>query len=578
MKKASITVLSAALTVILSISCGNEKLPEGLSMSEWTAVYLEQTVREKKMRGGISAMIYKEGEILFCEGSGWADSATGWTVDGRTPMPVGSISKIFTSVALMKLVEEGRVDLDSPVGIYLPRLKLEEGREMDFTVRDLLTHHSGIPGDLFADWFDQPIDHLYELLNGRPLMAEPGTLFSYANTGFTLLGLIIEEVTGQSFEHYVGKTVFEPAGMAHSYVHSSDADAAGEELPIGYFEKSEIPVPNLRDYPAGGFIVPADDMGRFITALYRDHSILNRETLSLMLTVQNESNPVDRDFQIGLAFWLIDPFGTGELTASHGGDLPPYHALLITIPEKELAVYVATNDNGGGGTIAMETGVAIAKELISREGLYGHDMHPSETIALTGEEMAPYEGVYGTMAGLIELKPAKDYLKMKLGKIPLVLRKLKTGRYSAQLRPFNLFTLPVPQLSGLEIDLFEAEGKQWMGLWMQGVYMGAGSRLDPVSYSEEYQQLVGDYADPRGANILEDGSYAISGISIIERGGRYIMKVTLLGQNIEMALRPDGDGRAVTDGAGRGMGDLVLYRFDNEGQPVLSWSGFELKR
>lgn len=571
-------ILMAALVIVLFISCGKTQIPEGLSMNEWTGAYLEQTVKEKKMKGGISAMIYKEGEILFSSGSGWADSSTGWIVDGRTPMPVGSISKIFTSVALMTLVEEGRVNLDDPVGTYLPRLKLEGGREMDVTVRDLLTHHSGIPGDLFADWFDKPIDHIYELMNGRPLMAEPGTLFSYANTGFTLLGLIIEEVTGLSFESYVGQAVFGPAEMEHSYVHSADAALAGERLPAGYFRKSEIPVPKLRDYPAGGFIVPADDMGKFIRALYRDHSLVSRETLSLMLTPQNEANPVDRDFNIGLGFWLIDPMGTGELMASHGGDLPPYHALLVTLPEKELAVFVASNDNGSGGTIAMEAGLAIAKELVSRENLGDNRINPSETVALSEEDMAPYEGLYGTMAGLIELKPGHGYMKMKLGNIPLVLRKLESGYYSAELRPLNLFTIPVPQLAGLQIDLYEAEGKPWLGLWMHGVYMGAGSMLEPVAYGDEYRKLVGDYADPQGTNILADGSYVISGISIAEKSGRYVMRVTLLGQKIEMALRPDGEGRAVTDGAGRGMGDLVLYRFNDEGNPVLSWSGFELKR
>lgn len=567
------TILLAAFAAFAS--CGTEEIRTDLTLEEWADNYLVDYVEDEKLQGGLSAMIYKDGEILFSGGTGMADRAQGLNIDASTPMPVGSISKIFTSVALMTLVEEGKVDLDTPAGIYLPRLKLDGEYEMKFTVRDLLTHHSGIPGDLFADWFDTDKDHLYELLADRPMFAEPGELFSYANTGFTLLGLIIEEVSGTSFEQYVRNEIFVPAGMSNSYVHPGEAN---EPLPRGYFSKSDISVPLLREVPAGGFIVSADDMGRFIAALYKSEDILREETLNSMLTAQNRDNAIDRDFEIGLGFWLIDPMGTGELTASHGGDLPPYHSLLITLPEKELAVFVSTNDNGKGGAIALETGLAIVEEVLDREGIARLNNRAGDVVALSDEQMDSYGGLYGTLAGLIELKPADGYLKMKLGRIPLVLEKRENGMYKPQFKLFNLITIPIPQLADLELDLYEADDNQWMGLWMKGVYLGTSSKLGDVSYTDDYAALKGAYKTPGGTNRLEDGSYAISDISIRERAGRYTLNMKLLGQSVEMALRPSGEGRAVTDGTGRAMGDLVRFETSENGDVTVFWSGFELDK
>ena len=254
-KKNRIVILFVGITILL-LSCGNEKPDQNTlitgdkqSLVNWTDQYIDERVEEDKLDGGISVMIYSGGDVLYKNGAGWADKEAGKKIYRNTPMPVGSVSKIFTSVAIMKLVEDESLDLDIPVGIYLPRLKLVDGKEMDFTVRDLLTHHSGIQGDLFVDWFDTDKEVLYEFLKNRPMAADSGKLHSYANIGFSLLGLIIEEQSGLSYSDFIRNEIFIPAGMKNSLVYPGEID---RELPRGYSKGGSISVPVLRDIPAGG--------------------------------------------------------------------------------------------------------------------------------------------------------------------------------------------------------------------------------------------------------------------------------------------------------------------------------------
>ena len=352
----------------LSTAEGADAIETTGTVSGWADDHMRRTVKSAKLDGGLTAMVYNNGKIEYAGGYGRAGEEA--QISGDTPMPIGSISKIFTAVAVMQLVEAGIIDLDTPAAEYLPKLQLSGDAQMSFSVRDLLTHRSGVPGDLFQGWMMEegstaPMRELYAVLEGRPMAAEPGRLFSYANIGYTLLGLIIEEQSGMSYETYIRTMIFEPAEMKSSLVYPGEISA---KLPNGFTKNGAISVPGIRDVPAGNLLVSAADMGSFVNALY-DGVIISEDTLSEMVTVQNAGNPIDRDFRIGLGFWLIDPMNSGELIAAHGGDLPPaFHSVLITLPEKNMAVFTSINDERGGGVLHVDAALKIVEELLERAG------------------------------------------------------------------------------------------------------------------------------------------------------------------------------------------------------------------
>ena len=305
---------------------------------------------------------------------------------------------------------------------------------------------------------------------------------------------------------------------------------------------------------------------------------MKEESLRQMFTVQNRNNEIDRNFEIGLGFWLVDPMNTGVLNASHGGDLPPYHSVLITMPDSDLAVFAATNDHKQNGLVAINTALEIAEELMVWSGMDRPEaVDKGEFVSVSPATQDLFSGTYDTLAGVIEVEPKNDAFQLTLSGKKLFFAPRENGLYGLEIRLFNQFALPIPQLEILEIDMFEAHGDVWMSLWMEGIYLGAFSKLDEVDYPENYADFVGTYEIDLEKNILDDGSKAIDNVEISQKNGRYLLGLSMLGQNMEIALRPDGSYRALTDGTGRAMGDLLEF-VDHNGDISLHWSGFQLSR
>ena len=145
---------------------------------------------------------------------------------------IGSVSKIYTTVAVMQLAEDGKVNLDAPVTRYLKEFKMADPRYKDITVRMLLNHSSGIMGTglanavLFDDADSSSTDGLLEALSTQRLVAAPGAYSVYCNDGFTLAELIVEAVSGMDFMDYVTQYILDPAGLESTFAPGDDFDAS----------------------------------------------------------------------------------------------------------------------------------------------------------------------------------------------------------------------------------------------------------------------------------------------------------------------------------------------------------------
>jgi CubicO group peptidase (beta-lactamase class C family) len=546
------------------------------SMARWIDGLLENAADEGRLEGGIVASVSAKGGTIYAGGTGLADTASAEALDGDSPMAIGSVSKLFTTVAVMQLVEDARVQLDDPLSAYLPELALADGAEDRITVRDLLTHHSGLPGDFFGNWMpeDAGLDALRGLpgqLTGLSLGTEPGTMFSYSNLGFALLGLIVEETSGLGYDEYIRERIFEPAGMRRSAVYPGEA---GLDLTHGFTRRGEIDVPVIRDAPAGSLLVSAGDMARFSQALFaNENGLLAPDTRDAMFVRQNGGNPIDREFAIGLGFWLIDPLETGEVVAAHGGNLPPaFNSVLITMPELGLSIFVASNDERGG-ELPVQIALEVMAELLPWSGYDRPQPQPAGAfLPVPEDELAAFAGTYATIAGLVEVEPRGKALRATVSGKTLHFAPRENGRYGVQVRLLGILPIRIAALEGMEFDMFVEDGKAWMGIWMGGVYAGAYSRLDEVEYPEEYATYVGAYG-PLGVEMpVVNGSPAVGDLLVSQQGDRYVLSFSLMGLPVNSALRPSAPGLAITDGNGRGAGEVVAFSRAGDAV-VLEWSG-----
>ncbi len=354
---------------------------------------LEELARSKTP----GASLYRSG------GDGVASIAVGYSsLEEQTPASPGSvygiasITKVFTAVAVMKLVEEGRLSLDDPVEKYLPITLRVRGKPV--TVEHLLSHTSGIPALGYAEavvstvYMGAPVHPvtradvlgLLEEAAEKWAVAEPGERFLYLNEGYVALGLLIERVSGVSYEEYVTSNIARPLGMR--YIFFSPRDAAGSGLLAQPYTFTSGRLQRLAPFALawsdGGIYASAPDTAKLMEALAgrSDVEIISRSSVKEMMKPRALLDyQLYGDDSYGLGLTLYPSFPGGVL-AGHSGGLPGYHSFAGFTSTGSVAALLANGDlpardivmallASPGDPSSFET-IRLSRLLDSMEGIY----------------------------------------------------------------------------------------------------------------------------------------------------------------------------------------------------------------
>ncbi len=215
---------------------------------------------------GVSAAIMERGEFVLSDAMGVADRAQNRAVDPKTRFNIGSVSKMFATVAILLLVDEGKVALDAPVVRYLQEFTMADARFSDITLRMLLNHSSGLPGTTaFIGFEPDATMHrlLLDTLKRNRLKHAPGAMSMYCNDGFTLAEMVVEQVTGRKFVAFLGDRVFAPLGMTNTTTSLGESGGANVAEYYDAASGKKYPREVVPIYAAGGFSSTAEDLCRF---------------------------------------------------------------------------------------------------------------------------------------------------------------------------------------------------------------------------------------------------------------------------------------------------------------------------
>ena len=289
--------------------------------------YLDDLAENHNFNGVV--LFARDENVLFHRAYGLASRSYAARNTTDTRFNLASASKMFTAVAIAKLVEEGRLSYDDPIGLYLDTDWVSQDVGYKVQVGHLLNHTSGL-GHYWDKWdyYANTIRDLedYKLIISDELAFEPGTDYQYSNTGYLLLGVIIEEVTDKSYYEYIQEVIFDPCGMADTGFF--EMDTPYPDLATGYFEdkedggrlKTNTPFLGIRGGPAGGAWSTAADMLRFILAL-RSDILVNAETREILWT----SKPMSPKYGYG--------FQTQDNWVGHWGGFEGFEAFVFYFPE-----------------------------------------------------------------------------------------------------------------------------------------------------------------------------------------------------------------------------------------------------
>ena len=318
--------------------------------------YVEGQMRQNQIPGMALAITFGD-QILYLQGYG--DAAPNQPVTPQTPFYIGSVSKSFTALAAMQLSEAGQLDLDAPVRDYLPWFQVaDEAASSTITVRHLLNQTSGLAGgaQINADISpDAGIEEAVKNLKDVKPVQQPGSSYHYFNPNYTVLGLLVEAASGQSYADYLQQHIFAPLDMPNSFTSAVPARQAG--LAQGYGQAFGFPIhrhqPHLAyDLPAGFIISTAEDMAHYLVAQINAGQYSSSQVLSPTGIEAMHQPPmgIDSSYAMGWESGNID----GVRTIEHSGALETFYARAILLPEQKIGLAVLINQNGLINLITFE--------------------------------------------------------------------------------------------------------------------------------------------------------------------------------------------------------------------------------
>ena len=335
--------------------------------------YVQEQMQEMRMPG-MALGIVKRDEVAHLEGFGDADSSSGRAVTPQTPFIIGSTSKSFTALAIMQLVEAGKVKLDAPVRRYIPWFRVaDEEASKRITVRNLLNHTSGLSRAAATEALLQKdsnkgaLQRAVRSLRTEELDRPVGKSFEYSNVNYTILGLIVQIVSGESYERYLEEHILNPLKMDDSYMFVSAAQRHG--LATGHQYWFGVPFPGggtpatRAMHPSGYISSTAKDMSHYlITQLnggrYKGAQILSAEGIARMHQGTARMGP-HISYAMGWEEWEDSELG-GVHLVRHNGDTGNFEAHMLLAPESGWGVVVLMNGSNHlrlGGPAVIANGV-----------------------------------------------------------------------------------------------------------------------------------------------------------------------------------------------------------------------------
>ena len=337
---------------------------------------------------GVAVIVVKDGETVFRKGYGMANLELGVSIEPDMVFRIGSATKQFTAVAILMLAEQGKLSLDDSISKFLPDYPTHDYL---ITVKHLLTHTSGIKSyTSMPEWIplwrkDFTVQELIDFFKYQPMVSAPGKRWSYNNSGYILLGAIIEKVTGQTYGQFIKQSIFEPLEMKQSYYDDPlqviPRRVAGyDKSPNGFTNAAYISM--TQPYAAGALVSTVDDLALWDTALYTE-KLLKLETLKQAHISYQLLDGSPTAYGFG---WMISEYA-GHRVIEHSGGIHGFRSHTIRLPDDHAFVAVLSN-NGGKSPQSLVFKISAL--------VIGEPYQEPAIVELQPEILARYEGIYET--------------------------------------------------------------------------------------------------------------------------------------------------------------------------------------
>ena len=447
MTRHPLQLMVLAATVVAAVSAGAvQQASPPIDIGRIDAAALEELTATRTP--GAAIAVIRDGKVIVTKGYGVSSIETGVPVTPETLFRLGSTTKMLTAALVVGLAEEGKVQLDAPIGTYVPDLP---PRLSWATLNQLLSHTSGLrdTATMFGLHDDAALGQTVRTLNDAFFFAGPGEVYSYANPGYWTAGLVAEVVAGKPYADAMRDRLFEPLGMKRStlrptlamtYPLAQGHEQAGAAPPAVIRPAAD----NAGNWPAGSVFSNVQDLSRFVIAFMNGGVLDGRQVLPARVVARMSSPhaeiPGSEPTSYGFGLELSTDRGIRLLT--HGGSRSGYGSSIAMAPDRRAAVIVLANRTGSGMPRTARAAMAVA---LGREPAPEPPVPPE--IPMAQAEMRRYAGAYSqTEKPDIELLVQDDRLVFKQGSSSIPVVKLGDRRFGivrpGAARPQEFFLVP----------------------------------------------------------------------------------------------------------------------------------------
>jgi N-acyl-D-amino-acid deacylase len=539
--------------------------------------------RAQKHIPAISIALVHGQRVIWARGFGWEDSVAARPASASTVYRVGSVSKLFTDIGVMKLVERGALDLDAPVQRYVPDFHPRNPFGRAITLRQLTSHRAGLtrepPVGHYFDDTDPSLAATVASLNSTTLVYAPGTRTKYSNAGVAVLGYVLEKTQKESFYPYLKRAVLDSMGLAHSAFQPLPeitprlAKATMWTLDGRTFD---APTFQLGMGPCGSMYSTVLDLGRFLGILFaggvtpEGTRVLARATLDSMWTPQFAPAGATSGYGIGFNLGRLE----GHRTIGHGGAIYGFATALLGLPDDSLGVVVTATLDGANAVTDRIAAVAARLLLDAQAGRTPTIVAAQDTTSALppGRALALMGRYVGTRAGSgVDLQEYEGrlFLTPLRGRSRGELRVPATERQSVQIAGAAAGATSAAEVMDLVVDDVIAYG-QHVGVLGDGrIVVGADTLTrqptpqsahvrvaspKPGSANAEFAALIGEYGWDHNVLYIREKDGKLDALIEwffeypLERVSRDVYRFPDWGlyQGQQIVFRRDASGRAST--------------------------------
>jgi CubicO group peptidase (beta-lactamase class C family) len=439
--------------------------------------------RFKADEPGVTALVSRNGQVIYQKAFGMANLELGVPMQVDNIFRIGSITKQFTAIAILQLMEQGKLDLQDEITKYIPDYPTQGNK---ITIEHLLTHTSGIQSYTGMKDFIERITldlkptEMIDHFKNEPMEFEPGTKWNYNNSGYYLLGYIIEQVSGKTYPEYIEENFFKPLGMSHS-LYGSDITivknrASGYSRGDNGYENAQA-MSMTQPYSAGSIQSTVEDLFKWNQAVH-EYKLVKKESLDKAFTNYKLADGTETDYGYGWSFGYVQESPTIE----HGGGINGFSTMAIYLPKEDVYAVVFANCEciSPKDVAARLAAAAIGKPYDRKE------------ISINKDLLQGYPGVYENAKGEQRIiSVSEDQLYSQRGRN----QKFRIKAYDKDrfFFPDALLTIEFTRNKKGEIESLTTHSREMNEVWIKTnnpVKTQVELKLDPTlleTYVGEYQ-------------------------------------------------------------------------------------------